>query len=76
MSVQNEKRLTFDIFTRIKRGDNLTHIGTVEAETEELATVYATFTYDEEDWVEMCVVQRNHLNWVRKPEGLFAKEGA
>jgi 1,2-phenylacetyl-CoA epoxidase PaaB subunit len=77
MSEQNEKphAFEFDVFARIKRGDDLIHIGTVKAETEELAKVYATFTYDEEDWVEMCVIRRDQLNWVRRPKGLFAKEG-
>lgn len=70
-----ETRYEYDVFTRIKRGDNLIHVGTVEAENDELAQVYATFTYDEEDWVEMCVVRRDLVHWVRKPEGLFEKEG-
>lgn len=43
------EKITYDIFARINRGDNLMHIGTVEAENSELAKVYATFTYDEED---------------------------
>lgn len=75
MSAQSERRHEFDVFARLKRGDDLIHIGTVEAETEDLAKVYATFTYDEEDWVEMCVIRRDQLHWVRRPQGLFAKEG-
>ncbi|BCU80593.1 hypothetical protein JIR001_03760 [Polycladomyces abyssicola] len=75
MSAHSERRHEFDVFARVKRGDNLIHIGTVEAETEDLAKVYATFTYDEEDWVEMCVIRRDQLHWVRRPQGLFAKEG-
>lgn len=66
----------YDIFSRIKRGDDLMHIGAVEAETDELAKVYAAFTYDEEKWVEMIVVKRDQIHWVRKPEGLFEKEEA
>ncbi|MFD2076172.1 hypothetical protein [Geobacillus jurassicus] len=50
----------------------MAHIGTVEAENEELAKVYATYTYDEEDWAEMVVVDRSELVWVRKPKWLFA----
>ncbi|MFC8686808.1 hypothetical protein [Brevibacillus porteri] len=76
MSVDAQCRYEYEVFTRIKRGDQLVQIGTVEAETDELAHVYATFTYDEEDWVEMCVVRRDQITWVRKPEGLFAKKGA
>lgn len=76
MTEQSRKKATFDIFTRIKRGDDLIHIGTVEAETAELAKVYAAYTYDEEDWTEMCVVERNQLQWVKKAKGLFARKGA
>lgn len=71
-----EKRITFDVFARINRGDHLVHIGTVEAENKDLAKVYATFIYDEEDWTEMCIVPREKINWVRKPKWLFEKEGA
>ncbi|MFM1654535.1 hypothetical protein ACI7RC_20915 [Brevibacillus sp. B_LB10_24] len=71
-----DNRNEYDVFTRIKRGDNLVHIGTVEAQTDDLAKVYATYIYDEEDWVEMCVVRRDHIGWVRHPEGLFKKEEA
>ncbi|ASS90720.1 MAG: hypothetical protein C6W58_11730 [Bacillaceae bacterium] len=70
------EKITYDIFARINRGDNLMHIGTVEAENSELAKVYATFTYDEEDWTEMVVVERNKLNWVKKPDWLFSEKGA
>lgn len=73
---KSEKRYEYDVFTRIKRGDNLVHIGTVEAPSDELAKVYANFVYDEEDWVEMCVVRRDNISWVKHPEGLFEKEGA
>lgn len=76
MSSQGEKKLTFDIFTRSKRGDQLVHIGTVEAESVELAKVYAAYTYDEEDWAEMCIVKREHLKWVKETKGLFAEKGA
>ncbi|NNU83495.1 hypothetical protein ETC05_06410 [Geobacillus sp. BMUD] len=70
-----QQRKTFDIFARVKRGDQLAHIGTVEAENEELAKVYASYTYDEEDWAEMVVVDRSELVWVRKPKWLFAHKG-
>ncbi|MBD8005861.1 hypothetical protein H9631_12310 [Bacillus sp. Sa1BUA2] len=76
VSRQPNEKLTFDIFTRIKRGDDLVQIGTVEAESPKLAKVYAVFIYDEEDWTEMCVVERGQLHWAKKTEGLFAKKGA
>lgn len=73
---QTGNRFEYEVFTRIKRGDNLIHVGTVEAPTEALAKVYAGYIYDEEDWVEMCVVRRDNIKWVIQPEGLFVKEGA
>ncbi|BDG36302.1 hypothetical protein [Saccharococcus caldoxylosilyticus] len=75
MIIEKERRSTFDVFARIKRGDHLMYIGTVEAENKELAKIYASFTYDEEDWSEMVVVDRDQLVWVRKPDWLFAEKG-
>jgi 1,2-phenylacetyl-CoA epoxidase PaaB subunit len=69
------KRHEYDVFTRIKRGNDLTHVGTVEAKTDDLAKTYAGYVYDEEDWVEMYVVRRDNMVCVRLPEGLFLKEG-
>jgi 1,2-phenylacetyl-CoA epoxidase PaaB subunit len=68
------KNRDYDVFTRIKRGDDLTHIGTVEASTDELAKVYANYVYDEEKWVEMFVVRRENMVCVREVEGLFKAE--
>lgn len=73
---QSGIRFEYEVFTRIKRGDNLIHAGTVEAQTDEMARVYATFIYNEEDWAEMCVVRRDNIKWVKQPEELFVKEGA
>ncbi|MFB4165869.1 hypothetical protein ACE1TI_19245 [Alteribacillus sp. JSM 102045] len=63
------------LFTRIKRGDDLTHIGSLKAPSVELAKVYAKQIYDEEDWVEMHVVKQSNILPVRLPEGLLEKEG-
>ncbi|OMP67291.1 hypothetical protein [Domibacillus epiphyticus] len=76
MNTKKKSLCVYDVFTRIKRGDDLVHIGSVEAETEELAKVYASFTYDEEKWVEMLVVKRDQIYWIRKPEALLEKEEA
>jgi hypothetical protein len=76
MSGQKKTRKTYEIFARINRGDDLKHIGTVEAESDDLAKVYAAFTYDEENWVEMCIVERDQLKWICRPKGLLEKEGA
>jgi hypothetical protein len=75
MIIEKEQRSIFDVFARAKRGDHLMYIGTVEAENKELAKIYAYFTYDEEDWSEMVVVDREQLVWVRKPDWLFAEKG-
>ncbi|WP_018130685.1 hypothetical protein [Effusibacillus pohliae] len=66
--------MEYDVFARIHRGDSLLHIGTVEAPNDELAQVYAEYVYDEEDWVEMCVVPRPSIRWVRRPKGILGKE--
>lgn len=71
----SSKRIEYEVFTRIDRGSDLIHIGTVEAETVELAKVYANYTYDEEKWVEMFVVQRGHLITVRSIEENGVEEG-
>jgi hypothetical protein len=68
-------RREYEVFTRIKRGDNLIHIGTVEASSDDLARIYANCIYNEENWVEMCVIQRQNISWVKQPEGLFEAEG-
>lgn len=70
-----ETSFEYNVFARINRGDNLILIGEVEAQNDELAKVYATFIYDEEDWAEMCVVRKDQICWVRQLEGLFEKEG-
>ncbi|MUG69357.1 MULTISPECIES: hypothetical protein [Paenibacillus] len=75
MNSSSKQKKEYNVFTRIKRGDDLVMVGTVAAETDQLAKVYATFVYDEEDWVEMCVVPREEITWIRQPEGLFEKWG-
>ncbi|MDQ0162832.1 hypothetical protein [Bacillus alveayuensis] len=76
MITKNETRAAFDVFARINRGDHLMYIGTVEAENKELAKIYAAYTYDEEDWTEMVVVDRSEMAWVKKADWLFAEKGA
>jgi 1,2-phenylacetyl-CoA epoxidase PaaB subunit len=65
----------YEVFTRLKRGDQLAHIGTVEASNEKLAKMYASYIYDEEKWAEIFIINRNHLITVRELEPLFKKEG-
>mgnify|MGYP001377379186 CR=1 FL=1 len=70
------KKREYEVFGRVKRGDPLVHVGTVEAPADELAHVYAAYTYDEEDWFELYVVPRDSMVNIIRREGLFAKEGA
>lgn len=65
----------YEIFARINRGDDLMHIGTVEAQSDDLAIAYAAYVYNEEDWTDMVVVRRDNILRVRQPEPLFEKEG-
>ncbi|MED1468810.1 hypothetical protein [Bacillus salipaludis] len=71
----NNQKLEYLLFTRIKRGDDLIQVGSFQAESDELAKVYAQYIYDEEDWVEMQVVRKEALIAARLPEPLFEKEG-
>ncbi len=66
----------YELFTRHKRGDDLIHRGTVRAPSDRLAKIYAKFTYDEEGWVEMYVVRREHLLPIREVDPLFGERGS
>jgi hypothetical protein len=55
------KKTEYFVFARINRGDDLTHIGSVVADSDNLAKLYAKYTYDEEDWFEMFVVQKENF---------------
>ena len=63
----------YDVFARKDRGDQLVHIGYVDAFDEETAKVHAWTTYDEERWFEMCVVERSAIIPVNRDDGPFAK---
>ena len=63
----------YDVFARKDRGDQLTHIGYLDAMDDETARVYAWKTYDEQNWFEMCVVLRSHIIPVNRDDGPFAK---
>lgn len=59
--------MRYEVFARINKGDETIHIGTVTAETDRLAKVYARTTFDEEDWDYLAVVRREAL--VEVPTG-------
>ncbi len=65
--------ITYDVFARKNRGDQLSHIGYVDALDDETAKVHAWTTYSEENWFEMCVVQRSRIIPVNRDDGPFAR---
>ena len=67
------REIVYDVFARKGRGDPLVHIGYVDAFDDETAKVHAWKTYDEENWFEMCVVERDAIIPVTNGEGHFAQ---
>ena len=51
----------YDVFARKARVDPLRHVGRVVAPDDDLAQAYARATYDEERWIEMAIVRRDHV---------------
>ncbi|MEX0690623.1 MAG: hypothetical protein WD934_10615 [Gemmatimonadales bacterium] len=49
----------YEVFARKAHDEELRHVGSVNAGDDELARVYAWTVYDEERWIEMCVVPRD-----------------
>jgi 1,2-phenylacetyl-CoA epoxidase PaaB subunit len=48
----------YEVFARKAHDTELKHVGSVNATDDELAKAYAWTLYDEENWIEMCVVPR------------------
>ena len=67
------KEPIYEVFARKTRDEPLRHIGFINAMTGELARVYAVKTYDEQNWVEMCVVPRDAILPVDPEESQFVK---
>lgn len=51
----------YEVFARKAHGEELKHVGSVNAADDDLARIYAWSIYDEERWVEMCVVPRSAI---------------
>ena len=51
----------FEVFGRMSSEQELKHIGYVNAPGVELAKVYAHTVYNEENWIELCVVKREDI---------------
>jgi 1,2-phenylacetyl-CoA epoxidase PaaB subunit len=62
----------YDVFARKDRGDQLAHIGYIDALDDQTARVYAWKTYDEQNWFEMCIVRRSAIIPVNRTDGPFA----
>ncbi|MEK7727341.1 MAG: phenylacetic acid degradation b [candidate division KSB1 bacterium] len=58
----------YEVFARKNHEEQLQHVGSVNAPNDELAKVYAWTAYDEESWIEMCVVPRLRVIPVLNPE--------
>jgi hypothetical protein len=58
--------MKYHVFTRVNAGDDLMHVGTVQADTDRLARIYAHRTYDEEDWEFIGVVREENLIEVKE----------
>ena len=51
----------YEVFARKARIEPLRLVGSVVAPDDDLAAAYARATYDEERWVEMVIVPREHI---------------
>ena len=51
----------YEVFGRMSSEEELMHIGYVNAPGTELAKVYAHTVYNEENWIELCVVKREDI---------------
>lgn len=58
----------YHVFTRLNAGDDIIHVGTVQADSDRLAKLYAHETFDEEDWQLMAVVADGNLLEVGEPK--------
>jgi len=58
----------FEVFGRISSLEPLMHIGYVNAPGIDLAKVYAHTVYNEENWIELCVVNRGDIIPVYKED--------
>lgn len=58
----------FEVFGRISSLEPLMHVGYVNAPGIDLAKVYAHTVYNEENWIELCVVNRGDIVPVYKED--------
>jgi len=53
--------MKYEVFARIRAGEDLIHVGNVDAPDDRLVKTYARTTFDEEDWDRMVAVPREEL---------------
>jgi 1,2-phenylacetyl-CoA epoxidase PaaB subunit len=51
----------YEVFARKTRVEPLRQVGSVVAPDDDLAAAYARATYDEERWIEMAIVRKDHF---------------
>jgi 1,2-phenylacetyl-CoA epoxidase PaaB subunit len=51
----------YEVFARKTRVEPLHQVGSVVAPDDDLAAAYARATYDEERWIEMAIVRKDHV---------------
>ena len=51
----------YEVFARRNHDEELKHVGSVNASDDDLARAYAWTVYDEENWIEMCIVPRDSV---------------
>ena len=51
----------YEVFARKTRVEPLHQVGSVVAPDDDLAVAYARATYDEERWIEMAIVRKDHV---------------
>ena len=57
----NGEAIEYEVFARKNRVDPLHQVGSVVAPDDDLAAAYARATYDEERWIEMAIVRKDHV---------------
>jgi len=53
--------MKYEVFARIRAGDELIHLGNVDAPNDKLVKTYAKTTFDEENWDRMIAVPREDI---------------
>jgi 1,2-phenylacetyl-CoA epoxidase PaaB subunit len=57
----NGEAVEYEVFARKTRLEALHQVGSVVAPDDDLAAAYARATYDEERWIEMAIVRKDHV---------------